>query len=190
MASSPDVTRLLADWRSGDKEALDHLLPIVYSELHRLAEAYLRRERPGHTLQPTALVNEAYLRLVGQRQVEWQSRAHFFGIAAKMMRRILVDHARAQNAGKRGGGLRRVTLDSSFDAEERREVDLLALDEALEALSKLDPRQGRIVELRFFVGLTLEETAEVIGVAPITVRREWNLAKAWLYREMSARERE
>lgn len=189
MASSSDVTSLLADWRSGDKEALDRLLPLVYGELRRLAEAYLRRERPGHTLQPTALVNEAYLRLVGQQQVEWQSRAHFFGIAAQMMRRILVDHARAQNAGKRGGGLQRVTLDSSFDAEERREVDLLALDEALESLSKLDPRQSRIVELRFFVGLTLEETAEVIGVAPITVRREWNLAKAWLYREMSARER-
>jgi RNA polymerase sigma factor (TIGR02999 family) len=184
MEKSSDVTQLLIDWRRGDKEALDRLMPVVFGELHRLAEIYLHRERPGHTLQPTALVNEAYLRLIDQRQVEWQSRAHFFGIAAQMMRRILVDHARAHQAGKRGGGLYRVTLDSSFDVEERRDVDLIALDEALEALAELDPRQSRIVELRFFVGLTIEETAEVIGVAPITVRREWNHAKAWLYRQM------
>ena len=189
MDDSSDVTRLLIDWRRGDKEALDRLMPVVYGELHRLAEIYLHRERPGHTLQPTALVNEAYLRLIDQRQVEWQSRAHFFGIAAQMMRRILVDQARAHRADKRGGGLYRVTLDSSFDVEERRGLDLLALDEALEALAKLDPRQSRIVELRFFVGLTLEETAEVIGVSPITVRRDWNLAKAWLYREIGRGEK-
>lgn len=189
MDDSSDVTRLLIDWRRGDKEALDRLMPVVYGELHRLAEIYLHRERPGHTLQPTALVNEAYLRLVDQRQVEWQSRAHFFGIAAQMMRRILVDRARAHKADKRGGGLYRVTLDSSFDVEERRDLDLLALDEALEALAKLDPRQSRIVELRFFVGLTIEETAEVIGVSPITVRRDWNLAKAWLYREIGRGEK-
>ncbi|HEV2853233.1 MAG TPA: sigma-70 family RNA polymerase sigma factor [Thermoanaerobaculia bacterium] len=189
MDESGDVTRLLIDWRRGDKEALDRLMPVVYGELHRLAEIYLHRERPGNTLQPTALVNEAYLRLIDQRQVEWQSRAHFFGIAAQMMRRILVDHARAHRADKRGGGLYRVMLDSSFDVEERRDIDLIALDGALEALAKLDPRQSRIVELRFFVGLTIEETAEVIGVSPITVRRDWNLAKAWLYREIGRGEK-
>jgi RNA polymerase sigma factor (TIGR02999 family) len=185
MPDEENVTELLVEWSGGKRDALDRLMPLIYRELRRLAALYLGRERPGHTLQPTALVNEAYLRLVDQRRVEWKSRSHFFGISAQMMRRILIDHARANQSDKRGGDRLRVTLDSSVDvAGEGRDIDLIALDAALDELARVDPRQARLVELRFFVGLTLEETAEILEVAPITVRREWNLAKAWLFRRL------
>lgn len=185
MTNEENVTELLLAWSDGKREALDRLLPLVYRELRRLAASYLGRERAGHTLQPTALVNEAYLRLVDQKRVEWKSRSHFFGISAQMMRRILIDYARAHQSDKRGGDRLRVTLDSSLEvAGEGRDVDLIALDAALDELARMDPRQAKLVELRFFVGLTLEETAEVLEVAPITVRREWNLAKAWLFRRL------
>src|SRR5947209_10527350 len=157
------------------------LLPVVYAELRRLAEVYLRRERPGHTLQPTALVHEAHLRLVDQTQVRWQNRAHFLGVAAQMMRRILVDHARGQRAEKRGGEIQKLSLDENIDVSGERAADLVALDEALERLAELDPQKSRIVELRFFGGLSVEETAEVLGVSAPTVKRQWRMAKAWLY---------
>ena len=165
----------------GDDGALGELLPLVYAELRRLAAGYLRRERPGHTLQPTALVNEAYLRLVDQTQVRWQNRAHFLGVAAQMMRRILVDHARGQRAEKRGGEIQKLSLDENIVVSGERAADLVALDEALERLAELDPQKSRIVELRFFGGLSVEETAEVIGVSAPTVKRQWRMAKAWLY---------
>jgi RNA polymerase sigma factor (TIGR02999 family) len=183
--TAPEVTRLLLRWTEGDQKALDDLLPLVYDELRRLARSYLQRERSGHTLQSTALVNEAYLRLVDQN-VSWQSRAHFFGIAAQMMRRILVDHARARDAAKRGAGDFKVTLDEDIAVSGARDVDVIALDIALENLAKLDPQQGRIVELRFFAGLSIEETAEVLSISPATVKRDWAMAKAWLSREMHA----
>jgi RNA polymerase sigma factor (TIGR02999 family) len=183
--ATPQVTRLLLRWTEGDQHALNDLLPLVYDELRRLARSYLQRERPGHTLQSTALVNEAYLRLVDQN-VTWQSRAHFFGIAAQMMRRILVDHARARDAAKRGAGDIKVTLDEGMAVSGAREVDVIALDIALDNLSKLDPQQGRIVELRFFAGLSIEETSEVLSISPATVKRDWAMAKAWLSREMHA----
>jgi RNA polymerase sigma factor (TIGR02999 family) len=183
--ATPDVTRLLVSWSEGDKQALDQLAPMVYDELRRLADRYLRRERPGHTLQSTALVHEAYLRLIDQRNVHWQNRAHFFGVAAQMIRRILVDHARATHAAKRGAGVPRLSLDSGIDAGVERDLDLVALDDALEALSHLDPQQSRIIELRFFGGLSVEETAEVLEVSPATVKREWSSARAWLFRELS-----
>jgi RNA polymerase sigma factor (TIGR02999 family) len=179
-----DVTQLLIDWGSGDQAALAHLLPLVYDELRRLAARYLRRERPAHTLQATALVHEAYLRLVDQSQVHWQNRAHFFGVAAQVMRRLLVDHTRRQHAAKRGGVVPKLALDEALQMAEGRAAAIVALDEALTALAALDPQQGRIVELRFFGGLTIDETAEVIGVSPATVKRDWNIAKAWLYREL------
>ena len=165
----------------GDDGALGELLPLVYAELRRLAAGYLRRERPGHTLQPTALVNEAYLRLVDQTQVRWQNRAHFLGVAAQMMRRILVDHARGQRAEKRGGEIQKLSLDENIDVSGERAADLVALDEALKRLAELDPQKSRIVELRFFGGLSVEETAEVLGVSAPTVKRQWRMAKAWLY---------
>ena len=165
----------------GDDGALGELLPLVYAELRRLAAGYLRRERPGHTLQPTALVNEAYLRLVDQSHVHWQNRAHFLGVAAQMMRRILVDHARGQRAEKRGGEIQKLSLDENIDVSGERAADLVALDEALERLAELDPQKSRIVELRFFGGLSVEETAEVLGVSAPTVKRQWRMAKAWLY---------
>ncbi len=177
------VTRLLLQWTEGDKQALEDLLPLVYDELRRLAKSYLQRERPGHTLQSTALVHEAYMRLVDQN-VSWQSRAHFFGIAAQMMRRILVDHARGKNAAKRGDGACKVTLDEGLVAQEERDVNVLALDEALTKLSAFDLQQSQIVELRFFAGLSIEETAEILKISPATVKRDWAMAKAWLYREM------
>jgi RNA polymerase sigma factor (TIGR02999 family) len=180
-----EVTRLLRDWRAGDEEALERLLPRVYDELRRLARAYLARERPGHTLQPTALVHEAYLRLVDQTRVDWQNRAHFFAIAATSMRRILVSHARRRHAAKRGGAALTLTLDEGLAAAGERDVDLVALDEALAALERLDPRQARIVELRFFAGLTIEETATALEVSPATVKLDWKLARAWLFRELS-----
>ena len=181
-----DVTQLLVAWRGGNKEALNSLFPLVYEELRRLAKHYMSRERAGHTLQTTALVNEAYLRLVNQSQVEWQSRAHFFAIAAQIMRHLLVDHARSQQYAKRGGGAQRVTLDETAAINAEDQTTLLALDEALSRLGALDERKLRIVELRYFGGLSAEETAEVLGVSAITIKREWLKAKAWLYRELSS----
>jgi RNA polymerase sigma factor (TIGR02999 family) len=181
-----DVTHLLIQWSRGDSAALDALLPLVYDELRRLAQGYLSREKPGHTLSSTALVHEAYLRLVKQKDVTWQNRAHFFAVAARMMRRILVDHARRHKYAKRGGGAMTLSLDESIaPAAPEREMDLVALDDALEALAKLDERQSRMVELRFFGGLSIEETSEVLGVSAPTVKREWASARAWLYREIT-----
>lgn len=165
----------------GDRGVLDDLLPVVYGELRKLASSYLRRERIGHTLQPTALVHEAYMRLVDQTQVQWQNRAHFFGVAAQMMRRILVDHARAHEAEKRGGEFQKLSLDENIDVSGERDVNLVALDDALNLLSEIDPQKMKIVELRFFGGLSVEETAEVLGVSAPTVKRQWRMAKAWLY---------
>jgi RNA polymerase sigma factor (TIGR02999 family) len=178
------VTQLLLSWSDGDQSALDELTPLVYDELHRLARGYLRRERRGHTLQTSALVNEAFLRLIDQR-VNWRNRAHFIGIAAQLMRRILVDYARGHQSDKRGSGEPRLALDEALDEAEAQDADLIALDEALSSLSALDPRQSQIIELRFFGGLTIEETAEVLGVAHSTVENEWSLARAWLRRELS-----
>jgi RNA polymerase sigma-70 factor, ECF subfamily len=180
--SSPhDVTRLLIQLTDGNRTVLDDLLPLVYGELRSLAANYLRRERSAHTLQPTALVHEAYLRLIDQSQVRWQNRAHFFGVAAQMMRRILVDHARGHNAEKRGGEVHKLSLDENVDVTDERATDLIALDDALTALAALDEQKSRIVELRFFGGLSVEETAEVLGVSAPTVKRQWRMAKAWLY---------
>ena len=182
--SGSDVTRLLVDWNRGNQAALDELFPIVYDELRRLARGYLRQEPSGHTLQPTALVHEAYLRLVDQRSVNWQNRAQFFGLAAQMMRRILVNHAVARHAGKRGGGAQRIALDEALHVIEARQVDIVELDAALKALNELDARQSQIVELRFFGGLTVEDTAQVVGISPASVKREWAAAKLWLLRQM------
>jgi RNA polymerase sigma factor (TIGR02999 family) len=183
--SSPqDVTKLLAEWSKGDRAALETLMPLVYSELRRVAGHYLGQEKQGHTLSPTALVHEAYLRLVTQK-VPWQSRAHFFSVAAQMMRRILVDHARSHQYAKRGGGAMTLELTAAVAEPDRRELDLLALDDALQSLAKLDERQSRMVELRFFAGLSIEETSEVLGVSAPTVKREWASARAWLFREIS-----
>jgi RNA polymerase sigma factor (TIGR02999 family) len=180
------VTQLLLNWGNGDRAALDALAPVVYDELRRLAHAYLRRERPDHTLQGTALVNEAYLRLVDQRNVHWQNRAHFFGVAAQMIRRILVDHARGHQAAKRGAGAAKLSLDDALAVSGTgQDVNLVNLDEALKTLHDLDERQARIVELRYFTGLSIEETAEVVGISPATVKREWTSARAWLFRELS-----
>ena len=178
------VTQLLMDWGKGDQAALERLLPLVQQELHRLASHYMRRERPGHTIQPTALVNEAYLRLVEQTNVRWQNRAHFFGIAAGVMRRVLCDHARARLADKRGGGAVRVSLVEAESRPDEQTADMLALDEALGELAEVDPRKARVVELRYFGGLSVEETAEVLKVSPDTVGREWRRARAFLLREM------
>jgi RNA polymerase sigma factor (TIGR02999 family) len=180
------VTQLLVAWGEGDKAALDELMPVVYDELRRLAQRYLSRERPGHTLQTTALVHEAYLRLVDQRSVNWQNRAQFFGIAAQMMRRILINHAKDRHAKKRQGYAARVSLDDAVSFFEQRELDLVALDEALNGLALLDPQQTQIVELRFFGGLTIEEVAEVLGLSPATIKREWDSAKLWLRRQLSS----
>ncbi|MEO8131665.1 MAG: sigma-70 family RNA polymerase sigma factor [Bryobacteraceae bacterium] len=183
-----DVTRLLVNWTNGDKKALEALLPLVYGELHRLAKRYLRRERSDHTLQSTALVHEAYLRVVDQKGVQWQNRAHFFAVAAQMIRRILVDHARTHNAEKRGGGACKLELNEAIGVPQRRDLNLVALDDAINTLAEMDPQQGRIVELRFFGGLSIEETAEVLSISPATVKRDWAVAKAWLYRDLSGRE--
>jgi RNA polymerase sigma factor (TIGR02999 family) len=177
-------TRLLVEWQTGNQEARDRLIDAVYDELRRLAHHHLRRERPGHTLQTTALVHDAYLQLVDQQRVQWQSRAHFFGIAAHLMRRILVEYARRRAAGKRGGGVLRIPLDPEMCSASERDVAVVAIDDALNALAAVDGEQSRIVELRFFAGLTVEETAGVLGVSPRTVKREWRLAKAWLQREL------
>jgi len=179
--STSEATRLLKDWSNGESTALDQLMPIVYAELRAIAARYLRRERPDHTLQPTALVNEAYLRLIDQKHVDWQNRAHFVGVAAQMMRRILVDHAKSHHRAKRGGGALRVTLDEEIAVSEERATDLVELDEALTALEAFDERKSRVVEMKYFGGLSVEETAEVLNVSVITVARDWKLAKAWLY---------
>jgi len=179
-----DVTALLDDWSRGDRQALDRLLPLVYRELHGIAARQLRHERAGHTLQPTALVHEAYLRLVEQRNVDWESRAHFYGVAALVMRRILVDHARRQAARKRGDNLRRVPLEEVTDGSTSAEIPILALDQALSRLERLDGALARIVELRAFGGLTIDEAAHVLKVSPSTVKRDWRTAKAWLTREL------
>jgi len=185
-ASSEEITRLLQAWGGGDTAALESLTPLVYAELRRMARRSMRRENPGHTLQPTALVNEAYLRLVDIAQVRWQDRAHFFAVAAQTMRRILVDGARARVAGKRGGGAVHVNLDESIDAMPDRGSQLVALDDALEALARLDPRKAKVIEMRFFGGLSVEETAEVLKISPETVMRDWKMARAWLMRELAA----
>lgn len=181
---SPDITALLVDWSNGDQKALDKLLPLVEKELHRLAHSYMRRENRDHTLQTTALVNEAYLRLIDQKKTRWQNRAHFFGIAAKIMRRVLLNYARDQHRLKRGGGAIQVSLSEAATVSLARTSDLIALDEALERLSAIDERKARVVELRHFGGLSVEETAEVLGVSDITVLRDWKFAKAWLLRDM------
>ena len=184
--TSQNVTQLLIGWSNGDREALDALLPVVYEELRKQAANYLRRERVGHTLQTTALIHEAYLKLVDQKNVHWQNRAHFFGIAAQLMRRILVDHARTKKRAKRGGSNIRVSFNEANVLAPRQNLDIVALDEALERLSEIDEQQSRIVELRFFSGLTVEETAAVLAISPATVKRDWSMAKAWLHREISA----
>ena len=182
MKPSPDeVTRLLLDWSQGDRAALDKLVPLVYDELRRLARHFMRQERVGHTLQTTALVNEAYVRLIDQRSVSWQNRAHFFAVAAQLMRRILVDHARSRRYAKRGGDARQVSFDEAAIVSRERGAELVAVDDALTDLAARDPRKSQIVELRFFGGLNIEETAEVMGISPTTVQREWRSAKAWLY---------
>ena len=183
--SQQQITERLIAWGGGEASALDDVMRAVYRELRRMADHYLRLERPDHTLQPTALVHEAYLRLIDQRKVSWQNRAHFFGVAAQMMRRILVDHARAKQRGKRGGAAHKLSLDEVMNLSQGRAADLVALDDALKALAGLDSRKSQVVELRFFGGLSVEETAEVLDVSPQTVLRDWKLAKAWLYQEMT-----
>ena len=179
-----EITQLLAAWSDGDREALDRLLPLVESELHQLARRYMSRERPDHTLQATALVNEAYLRLIDQTRVRWQNRAHFFAIAAQMMRRVLVNYAKARHRGKRGGDARKIALDEAAELTDERAAELVALDEALGELAKVDERKARVVELRYFGGLSVEEAAEVLKVSPETVKRDWQRARAWLHREL------
>lgn len=181
---SQNITHLLKEWSEGDQHALDRLTPLVYEELRHQAARYLRRERPGHTLQTTALIHEAYLRLIDAKDVRWQSRAHFFAVAANLMRRILVDHARRRDANKRGGSQIRLTFDEVLAVSKNSEVDLLAIDEALDKLAAIDEQQARVVELRFFSGLSVEETAAALGVSPKTVKRDWSVARAWLRREI------
>jgi len=183
-SSEEEVTALLRRWRDGDEAALNKLTPLVYDELHRLAHNYIRRERPGHTLQTTALVNEAYVRLVDQNSVDWQNRAHFFGVAAQVMRHILVDYARQQTAVKRGGGVGRFNLDEGLIVSKESAAELVALDEALKALSNLYPRRSKVVELRYFGGLNNKEASEILNVSETTIERDWRFARAWLFREM------
>lgn len=185
MNTSSEVTQLLLAWSEGDRAALDELAPLVYRELKKIAEGYLRRERFEHSLQPTALAHEAFIKLIDQQHVRWQNRAHFYGIAAQAMRRILVDHARARLAEKRGSGGVVVSLDEALNVSDGRAGQLVALDEALETMARLDPQQSKVVELKYFGGMTLEETAEVLGVSRATVIREWQMAKAWLYSELN-----
>ena len=180
-----EVTQLLHGWRGGDRQALDALLPLVYKELRRVAHFQLRNERQNHTLQSAALVHEAYLRLVGLSRPQWESRTHFFAIAAQLMRQILVDYARRHGAAKRGGSVCKISLDDAMLMARRKDVDVVALDDALKGLAKIDPRQSRVVELRFFAGLSLEEISEAMEIAPATVQRDWTAARAWLHREIS-----
>jgi RNA polymerase sigma-70 factor, ECF subfamily len=182
---SDEVTEMLIKLSNGDQSVHDELMAVMYDELRRRAKQYLVRERPGHTLQATALVHEVYLRLIKQNHVRWQNRAHFFGVAAQMMRRILLDHARNRYAEKRGGGDLRLSIDEALDIPEQRDINLISLDDALNTLTALDPRQSKIVELRFFGGLSVEETAEVLNISAVTVTREWRLAKMWLYHELN-----
>jgi len=182
-----DVTQLLIDWSNGRREALDELLPLVYDELRRVAARCLQREQRDHTLQATALVHEAYLRLIDQTRVQWQNRAHFLGVAAQMIRRILVDYARAKQSAKRGGKAMTMLVDDAVGMPARREVDIVRLDDAMKDLGRIDPQQARVDELRFFTGLSIEETAEVLGISPATVKRDWVVARAWLFRELSRR---
>ena len=183
--STNEVTQLLIEWSNGDKAALDKLMPLIQQELRRLAHHYMSHERPGHTLQTTALVNEAYLRLVNRKDVHWQNRTHFFAIAATLMRSILVDHARSHAYAKRGGGAHKTELDEAMVVSQERAAEVVALDDALKELASFDLKQSRIVELRFFGGLTIEETAEVLHLSPATIKREWSTAKAWLYHELA-----
>jgi RNA polymerase sigma factor (TIGR02999 family) len=184
-SDSENVTRLLLDWSSGNQQALEELVPLIYKELRQLAHNFLYRERSGHTLQTTALVHEAYLKLIDQRDARWQNRAHFFAIAAQAMRRILIDSARKHAAAKRGGPREKLSLDEAADISLEPDSNLLELDEALNELAKIDPQQSRIVELRYFGGLTIEETADVMSVSPATVKREWTMARAWLHQELT-----
>jgi len=181
---SQNITHLLKEWSNGDQRALEKLTPLVYDELRQQAARYLRKERPGHSLQATALINEAFLRLINVKDMQWQNRAHFFAIAANLMRRILVDHARRRDAEKRGGLQVRLTLDEGLAVAKEPDVDLLAIDKALDRLAAIDPQQARVVELRFFSGLSVEETAAALGVSPKTVKRDWSVARAWLRREI------
>jgi RNA polymerase sigma factor (TIGR02999 family) len=183
--SSHEVTQLLRAWSKGDRQALEQLVPLVEAELHRLAQLHLRRERTGHTLQTTALVNEAYLRLINWKDVEWESRTQFFGVAAGLMRRVLVDHARRRRYQKRGGAALRVSLTEAEGQGSPREADFVALNDALEALEQFDPRRSKIVELKFFGGLAVAEIAQVLALSPRTVAREWELARAWLFHQLS-----
>jgi RNA polymerase sigma factor (TIGR02999 family) len=187
MSGSGEITRLLIDWSSGDQAALDRLLPLVYDELRRLARSHMRRERPDHLLQTTALVHEAYLRLVDQKHVRSQTRGHFFAVAAQVMRHVLVDHARARRRAKRGRGVQLVPLGDVAVLSDDRAEELVAIDAALATLTALDPRKGRVFELRYFAGMSLEETAEALKVSPVTVARDWRMAKAWLRREIGPR---
>ncbi len=186
--SQKQITQMLVDWGNGDQAALEKLTPLVYNELHKLARRYMGRERPGHTLQTSALVNEAYVRLIDWKEVKWQNRAHFFAVSAQLMRRILVDFARSRNYAKRGGGARNVSLEEATVVSREKSADLVALDDALDSLAQLNERQSRVVELRFFGGLELEEIAEVLNVSVGTVRRDWSLARAWLHRELNRAE--
>jgi RNA polymerase sigma factor (TIGR02999 family) len=186
-ANSPHVTGLLRKWRDGDESAMDQLLPIIHDALHRLAHQYVNRERRGHTLQTTALVNEAYLRLVDQHDVDWENRAHFFAVSAQVMRHILVDYARRRASGKRGGAYKHLTLDSEAIVSAERSAEILALDDALASLEQINPRGCKVVELRYFGGMNNKETAEVLRISETTVERDWRLAKAWLFRELQTR---
>ena len=186
MPDSPhQVTELLLDWSNGNQRALDELMPLVDRELQRLAHHYMRREKPGHTLQTTALVNEVYLKLVDQKRVHWKNRAHFFALSSQLMRRILVDHARKRKYAKRGGDARRISFDEALPVSRERGADLVALDDALDRLSAIDARKSKVVEMRFFGGLSVEETAEALKVSPLTVKRDWKMARAWLYNTIS-----
>jgi RNA polymerase sigma factor (TIGR02999 family) len=187
--SQKSITQLLEEWRDGDETALDRLVPLVYEELRRLAHQYMRRERPGHTLQTTALVNEAYLRLVDHRGMRWQNRAHFYAVAAQAMRRILIDHARSRKYLKRGGDVKMIQLEEAATVVQKQAADLIALDDALSELAAIDPRKSKIVEMRYFGGMSVEETAEALDVSPVTVMRDWSTAKAWLLRALSPDER-
>lgn len=185
LTSTENLTELLRDWRQGDRTALDRLTPMVYDEIRRIAHRYMDRERQGHTLQTTALINEAYLRLLGQRQVDWNSRTHFYAVVAQVMRHVLIDHARSRLYLKRGGEAQRVPFDEATLMSTERATELMALDEALTTLAELDARKARVIELRYFGGFSLEETAAVLGVSVMTVRRDWRAAKAWLFQQVS-----
>ncbi|MGH9843311.1 MAG: sigma-70 family RNA polymerase sigma factor [Blastocatellia bacterium] len=184
-SSTHEVTQWLVEWSNGDKAALDKLMPLVYGELRQMARRHMSRQSPGHTLQTTALINEAFIKLVGQEEKHWQNRSHFFGVAAQAMRHILVDYARSKQYAKRGGGAQQVSLDEAMAVTDERVAELIALDDALNELAKLDPRKSRVVELRYFAGLSVEETSEVLKVSAVTVMRDWSMAKAWLRRELS-----